>query len=338
MSDLPSVLVTGGAGFIGCHVAQNLLETGRFKVVVLDDLSGGKVGNVPDEIEFVQGSIVDNNLLDKLFSQHKFKYVYHLAAYAAEGLSHFIRRFNYVNNVVGSINLINESVKHDVEKFVFTSSIATYGEIESPMREADQQKPEDPYGIAKMAVEMDLYAAKRMFDLDYVIFRPHNVYGEFQNIGDPYRNVIGIFMNQILLGKPLTIFGDGEQTRAFSYVGDLAGDIARSAWLDEASCEAFNVGADTPYTVNQLADVVRKALNVPNHPIEYLPQRIEAVEAYSDHSKFESVFKSKCLTTLEEGIEAMAKWVLKTGIQKSDPFEGVEVEKNMPPSWLRLMK
>src|SRR5204862_1825636 len=166
--------------------------------------------------------------IDKLCGKYKFNNIYHLAAYAAEGLSHFIKCFNYTNNVVGSINLINAAVNHQVNCFVFTSSIAVYGAGQTPMTEDLTPVPEDPYGIAKLAVEQDLRVSHEMFGLDYVVFRPHNVYGERQNIGDRYRNVVGIFMNQLLKGEPMTVFGDGEQSRAFTHINDVAPIIAES--------------------------------------------------------------------------------------------------------------
>src|SRR6202165_4785471 len=214
-------LVTGGAGFIGSHVADELLTLGD-DVVVVDDLSGGFVDNIPSAARFVEGSIVDHELIDRLFSEHHFNHVFHLAAYAAEGLSHFIKRFNYHNNLIGSVNLINASINHGVKCFVFTSSIAVYGAGQSPMSEEMIPIPEDSYGIAKLAVEQELRVSREMFGLDYVIFRPHNVYGERQNIGDRYRNVVGIFMNQILRSEPMSIFGDGEQQRAFTHISDVA--------------------------------------------------------------------------------------------------------------------
>src|SRR3954471_13434355 len=248
-------LITGGAGFIGSHVVRHCLDMGH-QVIVLDDLSGGFEDHIPAGAKFVKGSVYDHDLVEKLFNEYKFDYVYHLAAYAAEGLSHFIRRFNYNNNLVGSINLINESIKHKVKCFVFTSSIAVYGAGQLPMTESTVPQPEDPYGVSKYAVEMDLKAAHEMFGLNYVIFRPHNVYGENQNIGDKYRNVIGIFMNQIMQGKQLTIFGDGSQTRAFSYIDDVAIPIVKSVNIPQAYNQVFNIGADKPYTVNELAEVV----------------------------------------------------------------------------------
>src|SRR5208337_71197 len=174
----------------------------------------------PTGATFVEGSILDTELVESLFIEHRFSCVYHLAAYAAEGLSHFIKRFNYLNNLVGSVNLIDAAVNYGTKCFVFTSSMAVYGSNQVPFSEQMPPAPEDSYGIAKAAVEKELAITRAMFGMDYVIFRPHNVVGERQNIGDRYRNVAGIFMNQILKGQPMTVFGDGEQMRAFSYVGD----------------------------------------------------------------------------------------------------------------------
>jgi len=327
-------LVTGGAGFIGAHVTQECLRLGH-EVVVLDDLSGGFRDQVPEGALFVEGSITDHALLARLFVEHKFDYVYHLAAYAAEGLSHFIRRFNYTNNLIGSVNLINESVRHEVKCFVFTSSIAVYGAGQVPMDEAMVPQPEDPYGVSKYAVELDLRAAHEMFGLDYVVFRPHNVYGENQNIGDKYRNVIGIFMNQIMQGQPLTIFGDGEQTRAFSYIGDVAPHIARSVHEPRARNQVFNIGADIPYSVNELARVVGRAFGV-EPEIRYLPPRIEVVNAYSSHEKAAELLGARAGTSLEEGIARMAAWARAVGARKGQPFGEIEVRRNMPPSWREL--
>jgi len=223
-------------------------------------------------------------------------------------------------------------VNNDVKCLVFTSSIAVYGAGEPPLTEETTPLPEDPYGIAKFAIELDLKAAHEMFGLNYVIFRPHNVYGERQNVGDKYRNVIGIFMNQIMQGKSLTIFGDGGQTRAFSYIGDVAPVIAKAPFVKEAQNEIFNVGADKPYSVKELAETVSEAMGVTDN-IKYLEARNEVVHAYSTHDKIRKVFKLGPETTLKEGITKMANWAKKEGAKKSQDFGNIEVLKNMPPSW-----
>jgi UDP-glucose 4-epimerase len=330
---LQKSLVTGGAGFMGSHIARELLNLGH-QVIVLDDLSGGFEDNVPSEAILVKGSVTDHALINRLFEQEQFDYVFHLAAYAAEGLSHFIKRFNYENNLIGSINLINASVNYSVKCLVFTSSIAVYGTNQLPMTEEIQPCPVDSYGIAKYAVELDLQESHEMFGLDYIIFRPHNVYGEHQNTGDKYRNVIGIFINQLMQNQPMTIFGDGEQTRAFSYIGDLAPVIAGSVHRPEAYNQIFNIGADTPYTVNALAGVVAQAMGTPPLTV-HLEARKEVVHAFSSHEKVQRIFEETTDTPLKEGVRRMVDWARRVGPRKTPLFQDIEIPKNLPPSWAK---
>ncbi|MCF6157497.1 MAG: NAD-dependent epimerase/dehydratase family protein [wastewater metagenome] len=326
------LLVTGAAGFIGSHVAENLAEDGH-EVIAVDNLSGGFLENIPRGVTFVKSDVTHPDTVSRLFKEYgPFQYVYHLAAYAAEGLSHYIRGFNYINNVVGSVNLLNESIRNSVECFVFTSSIAVYGTNQTPMHESLVPLPEDPYGIAKYAVELDLKAAHEMFGIDYIIFRPHNVYGERQNIADRYRNVIGIFMNQILHGEPMTVFGDGTQTRAFSYIADVAPAIAQAPYIKKAQCKTFNIGADTPYTVNDLVHLVAKAFDM-TPEVRYLPARKEVVHAFCDHTLIRSVFQLARPTPLSIGIKRMADWVKSIGPRQPIGFDSVEVDKNFPLGW-----
>jgi UDP-glucose 4-epimerase len=226
-------------------------------------------------------------------------------------------------------------VRHEVECLVFTSSIAVYGENQLPMHEDLTPQPEDPYGVAKYSVELDLQAAHEMFDLDYIVFRPHNVYGEYQNIGDRYRNVIGIFMNQLMKGEPLTIFGDGEQTRAFSYIGDVAPYIAGAVDVPEAYNEVFNVGGDTPYSVNELAETVMDVMGIDGE-IKHLPARNEVKHAYADHSKAKEVFgiESEQFVSLKDGLQEMADWAKAQGARQSSKFDNIEIEKNLPSAWV----
>ena len=325
-------LVTGGAGFMGAHLVRELLDRGD-EVVALDDLSGGFASNVDPRARFVEASVTDAETIDALFAAERFDNVYHLAAYAAEGLSHFIKRFNYTNNVLGSVTLVNAAVNHGVGCFVFTSSIAVYGSEQTPMTEDMTPEPEDSYGIAKRAVELELRCSKEMFGLDYVIFRPHNVYGELQNIGDRYRNVLGIFINQIMQGQPLSIFGDGEQTRAFSHVSDVVVPIAAAPHVDGARGKIFNVGADQPWSVNDLADLVRREMGAPDHPVVHHEARKEVVHAFSDHSKLARVFGGGEPVSLPDGVRRMCDWAREHGPRATPTFTGIEIEKNLPPSW-----
>jgi len=352
-------LVTGAAGFIGSHVVRHCMDLGM-NVVALDDLSGGFMSNVPSGATFIKGDVKDAMLLERIFTEHKIHYVYHLGAYAAEGLSHFIRSFNYRTNLVGSVEILNQALKHQVECFVFTSSIAVYGSINdlSQMQNAnrtlstsghkpktadeskgfdedDQPTPEDPYGIAKFAFELDLRAAKELFGMDFVIFRPHNVYGPHQNIFDKYRNVVGIFINQIAHGEPMTVFGNGEQVRAFSYIDDVAPAISRGALIASARNQVFNVGGDKPYTVNQLVTAVKKALNKPEHPVNYEPARLEVEVAVSNHDKVKKYFRTAEPVTLDEGLKRTIEWYQLQGkFFQPVEFASVEIKDRMPPSWL----
>lgn len=325
-------LVTGAAGFIGSHVADACLELGM-EVVATDDLSGGFRENVPEGARWVEGDLRDEGFVASLWEAGSYDYVYHLGAYAAEGLSHFIRAYNYRTNLVATMHLVNQSVLHDAKRFVFASSIAVYGAHQLPMTEDLVPQPEDPYGISKYAAELDLGAAHEMFDLNYTVFRPHNVYGERQNIADKYRNVVGIFMNRVLQGEPMPVFGDGRQTRAFSHVDDVAPVIARSPLVDGAANEVFNIGADQPSTILELAEIVAGAFEAPLR-VEHLPPRKEVVHAFSDHTKIREAFGLGEPIGLEEGIARMAAWVQRHGPREPIEFDSeIELPRRLPPSW-----
>jgi len=330
------VLVTGAAGFIGSHVAEHCLSLGM-EVVAVDDLSGGFERNVPAGARFIKGDLRSADFVKSLWHDGPFEFVYHLAAYAAEGLSHFIRRFNYETNLLASTNLINSAVNGETKCFIFTSSIAVYGRNQLPMREELVPHPEDPYGISKLAVELDLAAAHELFGLDYIVFRPHNVYGERQNVSDKYRNVIGIFMHQCLKGEPLTIFGDGLQTRAFSHIDDVAPVIARAPREPAARNQIFNVGADEPYSVLSIATEVSRALDVPLR-VQNLPARNEVVDAYADHSKVRQLLGQTATVPIQAGVERMARWVRSQPLEPPKEFYDVEISKNLPSSWLAKLR
>jgi UDP-glucose 4-epimerase len=210
--------------------------------------------------------------------------------------------------------------------------MAVYGDAPVPMTEATPLLPADPYGIAKHCVELDLRAAHEMFGLDYTIFRPHNVYGPKQNIRDRYRNVIGIFMNQIMHDEPMTVFGDGLQTRAFSYIDDVAPLIARCIRVPDSENETFNIGADEPYSVMALANAVAAAMGT-DPMVKHLPPRLEVRDAFTSHDKLRAVFGAQWSVPLDIGLKAMAEWARLRGPSKPTYFDRVELTEGLPAVW-----
>ena len=326
------IFVTGCAGLLGANYTRHLLANGH-EVIGIDDLSGGYKAFVTkgENFSFVKLNLERRKKIVDLFEEHKPEVLVHFAAYAAEGLSPFIRNFNYRNNLICSANLINECIKHDT-KFIFTSSMAVYGEQEPPFTEDKRPQPIDPYGIAKYAVECDLKLAHEQFGLRYNIVRPHNVLGIYQNIWDKYRNVIGIFIRKTLNGQPILVYGDGEQTRAFSDIKYYMEPFDRL--LTEYDGETFNIGADKYFTLNEVADAVQKVGKKYGYevPIEHGEPRHEVKHAYCDHTKAKSMLQFTDGTNLEELIESMFVWAMKQPNRKVKNME-YEVTKDIYDYW-----
>ena len=330
-------LVTGGAGFIGSHLAQALLAAGD-RVVVLDDLSGGSRDKVPDGAELVVGSVSDEAVVAALFDAPCFDGVFHLAAFAAEGISHAVKSLNYTSNVLGSINLINGALRSGVGFFGFASSVAVYGRGRTPMKEDDLPIPVDSYGNSKLAVERELAITMRLQGLPYCVLRMHNVYGERQNMRDPYRNAVAIFLNQIMRDEPLTIYGDGGQVRAFTYVGDIVGAFLSAATRPEAWGHVFNVGSMSPVTVRDLAAGVCSAMGVPGHPVVHLPCRDEVRVAYTDSSRARTVLGDWPETRLTDGLARTAAWARAQGPVELATCVRLEVPHGDGSAWVGWIK
>ena len=203
-----NILITGVAGLLGSRLADWILENDPDVTVIgVDNFSGGYAVNINSRVKFYKLDLIRDSISD-LFQKYDIDYVFHFAAYAAEGLSPFIRAFNYDNNLKSTARIVNQCIEHDVKRLIFTSSMAVYGHGEDLAFDEKQTPcPIDPYGVAKYACEMDIKIAGEQHGLDWCIIRPHNVYGAKQNIWDKYRNVLGIWMYQHLNGKPMTIFG-----------------------------------------------------------------------------------------------------------------------------------
>ena len=329
---MSKVFVTGCAGLLGANYTRHLLQNGH-EVIGIDDLSGGYKAFVPkgEKFTFVKLNLERRKKLVDLFEEHKPDLLFHFAAYAAEGLSPFIRNYNYRNNLICSANLINECIKQNT-KVVFTSSMAVYGEQEPPFTEDKRPQPIDPYGIAKYAVECDLKLAHEQFGLRYNIVRPHNVLGIYQNIWDRYRNVIGIFIRKTLNGIPILVYGDGEQTRAFS---DIKYYMEPFDLLhDNFDGEIFNIGADKYFSLNEVAETVQKIGKKYGYdvPIEHAPPRHEVKHAYCDHTKAKSMLGFRDNTRLEELIEDVFVWAMKEPNRKVKDRE-YEITKDIYDYW-----
>ena len=326
------IFVTGCAGLLGANYTRHLLQNGH-KVVGIDDLSGGYKAFVPsgENFTFTKFNLEKRKKVVELFEEHKPDVLLHFAAYAAEGLSPFIRNFNYRNNLVCSANLINECITHNT-KFIFTSSMAVYGEQEPPFTEDKRPQPIDPYGIAKYAVECDLKLAHEQFGLRYNIVRPHNVLGVYQNIWDRYRNVIGIFIRKTLNGQPILVYGDGEQTRAFSDIKYYMEPFDKL--LTGHDNQIFNIGADKYFTLNEVAETVQRIGKKYGYevPIEHGQARHEVKHAYCDHTKAKTVLEFTDNTELEDLIESVFVWAMKQPNRKVKNMD-YEVTKDIYEYW-----
>jgi UDP-glucose 4-epimerase len=326
------IFVTGCAGLLGSNYTRHLLANGH-EVIGIDDLSGGYKAFLPkgEKFTFAKFDLERRKKVVELFEEHKPDVLLHFAAYAAEGLSPFIRNFNYRNNLICSANLINECITHNT-KFIFTSSMAVYGEQEPPFTEDKRPQPVDPYGIAKYAVECDLKLAHEQFGLRYNIVRPHNVLGIYQNIWDKYRNVIGIFIRKTLNGQPILVYGDGEQTRAFSDIKYYMEPFDRL--LTEHDGETFNIGADKHFSLNEVAEAVQKIGRKYGYevPIEYGEPRHEVKHAYCDHTKAKTMLDFKDETNLEELIDSMFVWAIKQPNRKVKNMD-YEITKDIYDYW-----
>jgi len=326
------IFVTGCAGLLGANYSRHLISSGH-EVIGIDDLSGGYKSFVPkgENFSFVKLNLERRKKIVDLFEEYKPEVLFHFAAYAAEGLSPFIRNYNYRNNLVCSANLINECITHNT-KIIFTSSMAVYGDQEPPFIEDTRPQPIDPYGMAKYAVEVDLKLAHQQFGLRYNIIRPHNVLGIYQNIWDKYRNVIGIFIRKVLNNQSILVYGDGQQTRAFSDIKYYMEPFDKL--LTNYDGETFNIGADNYFTLNEVAQTVQKIGKKYGYdvPIEHGEPRHEVKHAYCDHTKAKSMLEFKDETNLEELIESVFVWAMNQPNRKVKEME-YEVTKDIYNYW-----
>ncbi len=326
------VLITGVAGLLGSRLADYIIENHPdVHVVGMDDLSGGYKENIHPSVEFWQMNLVTHPI-ENCFEVHKFDYVYHFAAYAAEGLSPFIRQYNYENNLVATARIINQCIKNDVKRLIFTSTMAVYGHGSGDIFDESQVPcPVDPYGIAKYACEMDIKVAGEQHGLDWCIIRPHNVYGIKQNIWDKYRNVLGIWMYQYMNNEPMTIFGDGEQKRAFSFIDDCLEPMWKASQQENCSKEIINLGGTKHYTINEANNILKEVIK--DGETVYKEQRHEVKVAVPTWQKSVELLDYKDKTSLYDGLSQMWEWAQKQPNRERFMWDKYELDKGIYSFW-----
>jgi UDP-glucose 4-epimerase len=335
-----NVLVTGAAGFMGSHLVDYLLGEGR-EVYGVDDLSGGYQRNVNPRSHFTRLDLREKEATASLVEQIKPQIIYHLAADATEGRSQFTPINCTERNYLVYLHLLIPAIKNGMEKMVVCSSMSVYGAQKPPFSEEMKPAPEDLYAISKAAMEKATEILSEVHGFKYTIFRPHNVYGPRQNLADPYRNVIGIFINCLLHDRNFYIYGDGEQRRAFSYIDDVTPYIAKSGFMNKADGEIFNIGPREEHTINEMArEVLSNFVDDPDHPPEhlrpkYLPARPKEVkEAFCTCEKAEKILGYQTTVGLSEGIRRMVEWAKYLGPQEFRYLESLELEtKETPVTW-----
>ena len=325
------ILITGVAGLLGSRMAEWVVKNKpEFNVIGIDNLSGGCKEFIPAEVEFYRADLTECNL-DKLLGDRDVQYVYHFAAYAAEGLSPFIRKYNYNNNLISTANVVNYCISKDIDRLVFASSMAVYGKGQTPFDEDHLPSPIDPYGIAKYACEMDIKVANEQHGLEYCIIRPHNVYGINQNIWDRYRNVLGIWMYQKLNGLPITIFGEGSQKRAFSYIEDSLEPLWQAAVSNKSKNQVINLGGVDEVKIVDAAKIFENI--VEGVEIRFLPSRHEVKNAFSTHQKSVDILGYQDKTPLKDGIQEMWNWAKNQPRRDRFEWDSYEIEKGLYSFW-----
>ena len=328
-----NVLITGVAGLLGSRLADWILENDPDVTVIgIDNLSGGYVENINSRVKFYKLDLIRDSISD-LFQKYDIDYVFHFAAYAAEGLSPFIRGFNYDNNLKSTARIVNQCIKHDVKRLIFTSTMAVYGHGENQAFDEKQTPcPIDPYGVAKYACEMDIKIAGEQHGLDWCIIRPHNVYGAKQNIWDKYRNVLGIWMYQHLSGKPMTIFGSGNQTRAFSYIDDSLEPLWNSAIEPRASKQIINLGGIHSVSILEANNILKNVIGCPENTV-FFEERHEVMHAISTYQKSIDILGFKHETDLEDGLTKMWEWAKVQPMRNQFIWPSFELDKGLYSFW-----
>mgnify|MGYP001267772485 FL=1 len=326
------IFVSGIAGFLGSHLADAFIKDGHH-VVGCDSLIGGELSNVPAEAEFYQYDCCYRNSMLKITKGCDL--VYHTAATAYEGLSVFSPHLITNNIVTGSVSLFSAAIENNVKRIVFCSSMARYGTNKVPFREDYTPKPQDPYGIAKVAAEDILKNLCEVHNVEYVIAVPHNIIGPRQKYDDPYRNVASIMINLMLQNRQPIIYGDDKQKRCFSYVDDDLFCLKEMATSKKVLGQTINIGPDEEFiTINELAEKIANQLKVNLNPRYMRGRPQEVLEATCSADKARKLLNYKTKTSLDDGISKMIEYIKNKGAKKFRYHLDIEIiNSKTPDTW-----
>ena len=325
------IFVSGIAGFLGSHLADAFIKDGHH-VVGCDSLIGGELSNVPAEAEFYQYDCCYRNSMLKITKGCDL--VYHTAATAYEGLSVFSPHLITNNIVTGSVSLFSAAIENKVKRIVFCSSMAGMEQIRFHLEDYIP-KPQDPYGIAKVAAEDILKNLCEVHNVEYVIAVPHNIIGPRQKYDDPYRNVASIMINLMLQNRQPIIYGDGKQKRCFSYVDDDLFCLKEMATSKKVLGQTINIGPDEEFiTINELAEKIANQLKVNLNPRYMRGRPQEVLEATCSADKARKLLNYKTKTSLDDGISKMIEYIKAKGPKKFRYHLDIEIiNSKTPDTW-----
>ena len=324
------ILITGVAGFLGSHLAEKFSDMGH-KVIGLDNMLGGYEDNVPKNIEFHNLDCCNLNEVKKLMRE--VNVVYHCAATAHEGLSVFSPYEITKNNYLASISIFTAAVNEKVDRIVFCSSMARYGDQKTPFTEDMKPKPVDPYAISKVAAEEVLINLCNLNGIEWVIAVPHNIIGPRQKYDDPFRNVISIMLNRMLQGKAPIIYGDGNQQRCFSYIDDCLNCMIPMLDQKDLNKQIINIGPDEEFvTINKVAEICTNLTGVNLKPIYKKDRPREVKHALCSSDKARKFLNYKTSTSLDEGINKTFQYIKRRGVRPFDYNIVLESKNELTPS------
>ena len=324
-----NILITGVAGFLGSHLSEKLLDLGH-KVIGVDNMIGGYEDNIHKDIEFHNLDCSDFSKVKKIMKN--IDIVYHCAATAHEGLSVFSPYEITKNNYLASVSIFSAAVNEKVKRIIFCSSMARYGDQQTPFTEDMSPKPVDPYGISKVAAEDVLKNLCDLNNIEWVIAVPHNIIGPRQIYTDPYRNVVSIFLNRMLQGKPPIVYGDGEQKRCFSYIDDDLFCLKEMAKNPNVVKQIINIGPDEEFiSINQLAEKIANHLQFNLNPTYVKDRPQEVLKATCSANKARKLLNYKTKTKLDEGLKKMINYIKKKGTKKFRYHLDIEIINSLTP-------